>query len=296
MLPAMSDVELGAAAAYPTIAAFRSALAAGEWDACRHIVGAATPAERTACLRSGGEADGLTGFLTEILVRDPADTTARVLLAYHFITVGWNTPGGAFLDWLRRAEVELIEATARDRRDPAAWVARLITARGLELGLGEVRRRYDRLAAADPYHLAGQRQLLQSLCPKWGGSWSRMFGFARQVLRDAPPGGPHASLIVDAHMERYLDLGDKSYLSQAAVRDEIAAAAEHSVLHPRFRHEHGWVSAANAFACYFSEQGDTTLAAAMFRLLGPYAEEWPWEYFGDDPVQRVRDARERAMC
>ncbi|GAA1897419.1 hypothetical protein [Asanoa iriomotensis] len=65
--------------------------------------------------------------------------------------------------------------------DNADWTARLTTARGLEMGQAEARRRYDRLAALDPHHLPGQRQLLQQLCAKWGWSLEDMHAFATEA-------------------------------------------------------------------------------------------------------------------
>ena len=83
--------------------------------------------------------------------------------------------------------------------------ARLITARGLRLGLSEARRRYHRLAEIDPYHLPGQWQYLQQLCPKSGGDWARTHAFARETAEAAPPGSFGPVLVAEAHLEHWLE-------------------------------------------------------------------------------------------
>jgi hypothetical protein len=164
--------------------------------------------------------------------------------------------------------------------DPALWTASITTTRGLEFGLPEARRRYDRLAAIDPHHLPGQRSMLQQLCPKWGGSWDQVHAFAHDAMRNAPAGAPNAVLVAEAHLEQFLDAG-RRYMRSPQVRDDIAEAARSSVLHPDFRPEPGWVQVMNTFAMAFSLIGDRSSAATMFSALGPYITVYPWVYQAD---------------
>lgn len=307
MLPRMSHVEFDGAAAHPEIAALRAALARRDWTACRAVLDAAEPALRTDLVMEGGGREGVEDLLRYVLSRDPDDSAAAAMLGYHYVHVGWEIRSDKraqhvssdqfrrFQEWLRRGEQVLIEAAARAPRDPAVWAVRLVSARGLQLGLAEVRRRYDRLAAIDPHHLPGQLQLQQSLCPKWSGTWEQMFAFSRECMLAAPPGGSGAMIVAEAHIERWLDHDQEqsdTYFRDAGVRAEIMAAAERSVLHPGFAvRPYGWLTAANAFAFVFGEMGDQPRAAAMFGVLGPYAQESPWHYLAGDPADIVRNRR-----
>jgi hypothetical protein len=250
MLRAMSDrsgLVFDPAAAYPEIATLRAALGRRDWPACRALLDAAAPIDRSALIRTGGTEKELEGFLREVLQRDPADSTAGAMLGVHLTDVGWAVRTGAraknvsraqfdvFHDFLRRAEVVLIDAAARTPSDPAVWAARLPSARGLGLGRAEARRRYDRLAAIDPHHLPGQLSFLQQLCPKWSGSWELLHPFCREAMLATPPGSPHAVLVADGHLEHWLDLAQddleaaRRYLADEPVRTELYQAAHRSV-------------------------------------------------------------------
>ncbi|NEE53474.1 hypothetical protein G3M55_53870, partial [Streptomyces sp. SID8455] len=94
----------------------------------------------------------------ERAVADHGSPLARTLLAARYINVGWDIRSSyraehvsreqfqEFHAWLRRAERLLIGVCADEPAYALAWMYRLTTARGLELGASEVRRRYDRLA------------------------------------------------------------------------------------------------------------------------------------------------------
>lgn len=166
------------AAAYPAVAVLKSALARRDWPGVRAVFAELPPAGRSTLVHIGGGEPEVEDFLREALTADPDDTLAASMLGYHLIKTGWAVRTTArakyvsrekfaiFHDYLRKAEQILIDAAARDPADVSVWVNRLVSARGLQLGLSEVRRRYDRLAGYDPHHLPGQTQLLQSLCPK----------------------------------------------------------------------------------------------------------------------------------
>jgi hypothetical protein len=148
------------------------------------------------------------------------------------------------------------------------------------LGLNETRRRYSRVASIDPHHLPAQGSMLQQLCPKWGGTWDQVHTFSHEVMHSAPAGAPNAVLVVDGHLEQFLNAG-RGYMRSAHVRADIVEAGRCSVLHPGFRREPGWVQVMNSFAMAFSLLGDRDAAAAMFTALGSHATEYPWAYQGD---------------
>jgi hypothetical protein len=310
-MPDPSDVLLDPAACYPVVGELRAAITRRDWTACRTVIDAAPADARTGLIRLGADQPDLEGFLRAVLQRDPDDAVAGALLGMHLTDVGWKIRTGAraqhvsreqfaaFFQWLRRAEQVLIDSAARTPSEPAVWTARLTSARGLQLGLAETRRRYDRLRAVRPHDYSGQIQLLQSLCPKWSGSWEQLHAWAREEMLAAPPGALQGALVAEAHLEHYLDLDgaeQKAYLLGEPVRGQLYEAAHRSIWHPEFRRIFGWVRATSGFAMLFSEIGDQQGAASAFSMLGPLATEWPWNYLGRDVAATIRQRRARAYA
>ncbi|WP_121162782.1 hypothetical protein [Micromonospora pisi] len=298
------------AAAYPEIVSLRAALLAGDWAAVQAILAEHDPAARTRLIRLGAETSAAAPFLRERVKADPSDTLAAALLAGRLIEDAWEVRTGAraehvsreqfarFHEILRDAERLLIDAAAYDPSDPAVWTQRLITARGLQLGQSEARRRYDRLAEHHPHHLPAQSQLLQQLAPKWSGSLEAMHAFARTEMLAAPEGAPNAVLVVDAHIEHALLTlkGDDRarHFQRADVKEQVHEAASRSVLHPAYQRTVGWVSVENTFAFMFTMMDDYVPAARLFTGLGHLVSELPWAYLGD-PVKLFGEFRDRAM-
>lgn len=131
-----------------------------------------------------------------------------------------------FYDYLRRAERVLADATAIDPGNAAAWTERVTVARGLGLGQAEGRRRYERAAEHCEAPYGAQWQLLQSLCPKWGGSVEAVHPFARDCLRSARPGTLGGAVVADAYVEHAFTFDHEyhtnSYLGEL---DQLLAVA-----------------------------------------------------------------------
>jgi hypothetical protein len=310
MLPAMSDADdlrLAPEAAYPEVNAVRAAMAAHDWTGVRAVLDTAPPVGRSMLIGSASEGNDLANFLGDVLRRDPADSAAAAMLGSHLIKVGWNVRTAAraqhvsaeqfaaFHDWLRKAEVVLMDGIARNPADPALWVARLTSARGLQLGLAETRRRYDKLVLTDPHHLPGQLQFLQRLCPKWSGSWEMLHTWCRETMLAAPPGAQQGVLVAEGHLEHWLAEDGDDYLRGEPARTELYEAAYRSVWHPEFRREPGWVGTVSTFAMLFSVLDDQRAAASLFAMLGNLGSEHPWDYLAKDPADEIRRRRARAM-
>ncbi|MDP9797905.1 hypothetical protein J2S43_006417 [Catenuloplanes nepalensis] len=318
MHPPLPAPDFDAATAYPEIGVLRAALAAGDWPAVRRLwdrldwAGRSHLAVAVGAIARPAETAHLINVLRAALAADPGDPAAGPMLGSHLISAGWRVRGASraryvserqfreFHEHLRRAEAVLIEATARDPENVAAWQMRVTSARGLELGAEEAQRRYDRLARTDPHHLNAQTSLLQMLCPKWSrGPWDRVHTFARERMLAAPEGAHNAVLVVDGHLEHWLDLPggeDGEYLMSQPVRDEIYAAAYRSVWHPAFRRTFGWVYVLNMFAGVFTMVGDHRAAAGLFAALGPLATESPWDYLGGNPGETFVTRRAAAIA
>ncbi|GAA0440634.1 hypothetical protein Aca07nite_29040 [Actinoplanes capillaceus] len=302
MLPAMlpRQSNLDPAAAYPKITTLRAALDAGDWPASRELLDAAEQAERSYLTAAVADVDGLEDFLRGVLRGDPGDGTAGALLGQHLVEAAWairtRARAGhvsreqfvAFRAGLVEAERVLVDAAARSPEDPAIWTARLVTARGLRLGLSEIRRRYGRLAEIDSHHLPGQQQMLQSLCAKWYGDAALTYEFAKEAAAAAPAGAPNPVLLAEAYIEHSEVVTDVD-----RVRAELREAAMRSVWHPDFRRTHGWVRTMSTFAMAFVLLDDQPAAASLFDALGGRGSRWPWEYLGD-PAATIEKFRARA--
>ncbi|WP_432134985.1 hypothetical protein [Streptomyces sp. bgisy154] len=281
----------------PELVPLRTAARAGDWPAVRaHLTRLESADQLVTAASALAEVPGVETFLEKAAADLPADPLPRTLLAERYIQIGWQVRGRAtaehvsreqfdrFHDWLRRAELLLIEVCAEQPAYAPAWTARLLTALGLGLGQAEARRRYDRLRAHHPHPYAAQSRLLQQLCPKWGGSWEAAHAFARECAVAAPDGAVNAALVAQAHLEQWLDLEDlegRAYLRGVPVRDDLRNAAQVSVLHPA--HRPGWdsVGAHSAFAMAFSLGGHFADAAPHFAFLGDRASDHPWRYLSD---------------
>ncbi|GAA3374515.1 hypothetical protein GCM10020367_38680 [Streptomyces sannanensis] len=289
---------------HPPLAQLRGFVIAQDWAGVADVFAQLQDEDQKASAAGVvGRTAGSEHFLRQTADRLPSETLPRVLLADRLIAQGAEIRTAArakdvsreqfdaFHDHLRRAEALLIDVCAMEPGNALAWLLRITTALGLQLGRSETRRRYDRLAEHHPDHWAAEGALLQQLCPKWGGSWEAAFAFARECAAAAPPGSPCHTLIAQVHLERWLDLGGRegaAYLSSPGVRAELQAAAASSVFHPRFRAGFHWVSAHGYFAAVHSLAGNHADAAPHFRALGDRATEHPWDYLGDPEAEFVR--------
>lgn len=286
----------------PALAVLRSAVRSEDWAAVAASFDALHDEDdRALACRVVAETDGSEVFLRRAAESSPRDPLPRALLADRLVQVGWgirtayraqHVSQQQFDDFhahLRRAEILLIDVCAEHPRYALAWYLRVITSRGLELGSGETRRRYDRLAEHHPHHYGGQSQLLQQLCPKWGGSWEAAHGFARECAANAPDGSPNGALVAIAQLENYLEIADRTSISAASTylrtpdnQTRRLEAAARSVLHPASRADaFRAVDAHNAFAAAHSAAARHAAAAPHFRAVGDHASEFPWGYLGD---------------
>ena len=324
-MPAVSNITLKSntsmgspprfsrSAAHPDLQAIQSALMGHDWPRLADFFNG-LPDQNTRSLAYRILADvngkGTDEFLAKAARNETGSTVARTFYATSLIYRGWEARGGAWGKYVsraqfaslhnyhRHAESVLVAATADDPGNASAWTAMLDTARGLQLGQAEARRRYEHAIMADPNHFRAQALLLGQLAPKWGGSWDAMHAFATECLHSCPDGGLSAALVVDGHLERWLGLkrgwSALRYLRQSRVREEIHLAAERSVLHKSFKKTYGWVPVHSSFAMALSLIGDYSAAAVHFRALGNYANRVPWAYLGN-PTTKFVEHRTRAL-
>ncbi|GAA1844289.1 hypothetical protein [Asanoa iriomotensis] len=315
-MPALAAPDIDPAAAFPDVRALRDAAKARNWQAVEAGFGRLVdPAVHRLAVSQVGDALD-RGLVESVAAANPIDPLSQTLLAWRLVHDGWNIRTGAwgnnvsqeqwkaFHTHLHRAEQILIEVTARHPGYTSAWTERLHTARGLSLGQAEARRRYERLSAGAPGFYAAQDAMVQQLCPKWGGSYEAMHGFAVECVRSAPPGSVNGGMVPAAHIEHWLlltrdedDRAGAAYLKRPEVQQELRWAAEQSVFHPAFRPGPDWVDAHSLFAMAFSLAENYQAAAAHFNALlhgGNLASESGWQYLGD-AAKEFAAHRERAF-
>ncbi|MGY0232305.1 hypothetical protein [Longispora urticae] len=292
----LPSVSTDPAATRPELAALRAAVQRGDWAAVSgFLAGLTDPDDHSFAVRFAGAVPGAETFLREVVAGHPGATLPMTLLAAHLNELGWTARSAysssqvsvaqfrAFHGYLRQAEPLLVEVTAREPENVSAWTLRLHTARGLELGQSEARRRFDRSARYAQHSLGTSTQLLQQLCPKWGGSWEDAHAFAWERTLAAPEGAPSGALVAAMHVERWVNAPRENrlhqYFQRPAVHAELVEAAGRSVDHPAFRRAgYRAAYALNMFAMTMSLCGDHSSAARHFRAIGAEATEQPWMY------------------
>lgn len=281
-------------AQYPDLAGLRRSVRRGDWGAVSAFF-EALPArgDQSVAVRVVAETRRSEAFLQRVVDSERDSSLARTLLGARFIVIAWDARGATgakyvkpaqwrvFHDYLRRAERVLGDATAIDASNAAAWTERVTAARGLSLGADEGRRRYERAAEHCDAPYTAQAQLVQTLCPKWGGSLEAVHAFAQQCLAAGKPGTLSGAVVANAHVEhglREFGVGELGrYFTIPRVQAEVAAAAAQTVLHPDFDPVHGWVAAHSVFAFVWFHTKAYDRAEPHFAALGNRVGAYPWD-------------------
>jgi hypothetical protein len=295
----------------PEGAALRAACGAGDAAAALALLGGLTTHNDIVAALWGVAGSAVekdrARFTVAIEAADDGTPLARTLRALRYVTVGWAIRSGLraqhvsaeqfeqFHDWLRRAERILFDVCSEHPGYVPAWEARVTTARGLELGRGEARRRYDRLVALDPQLFAAQRVYLQQVVPKWGGSWEEASQFVADCAATAAPGSLGHLLVVDLAIERWVD-GEKTV--PPAMVDRVRQAATQSVWHPDHVRSAATAIAHANLALFFSVAEIPADAWLHFEVLGDSPAEGLWSYYNEaeEMYRTKRDAAAKAAA
>lgn len=301
----------------PSLAVLTPSLAGGRWAAVEDHLVTLGPESQALALAYLGGLDTVES-LDDVLGRaaDTGSPIARTALAHRCVHLGWQARSQLraehvspeqfeqFHLWLNRAEQVLVAVCAEHPAYAPAWALRQHTARGLELGRSEARRRLDRLRAVCAPHWPGERAYLQITCPKWGGSWEVADAFVRETTGQVPAGAASHALVAELHVERWIDVEPAEgheYLAQPAVLAELRAAADRSVWHPAWRPGLLDVEVHSVFALAFSLGGALVDAGRHFRALdGRLADSWRYVTHLGRPLDAYRaealDAFSRAVA
>ena len=239
-------------------------------------------------------------YLESALAEHPTSPWAKTALAARFVAIAWEARSRAqaedvsreqfeiFFDWLNRADDLLDDVNAEHPDFAPAWSVGLVSARGLQFGPEEVWRRYRNLAAGSPHDYPAQAQRLQSLLPKWSGTWAQAEDFVREEVA-AAPGSNSAALVALFHIENWSEKGDTEGIEHASSPEVLAdlRQAADSLLSNNEPLDPVSVQAHNAFTMAFWLSDSLADAAVHVRLANGRFTEFPWRYISPTPAFMV---------
>lgn len=205
-----------------------------------------------------------------------------------------------FEQHLMRAEADLMRAAELDPADPTPWAHLITVARGLGQGSGVARERFDQAMRRDPEHWTAHFQMLMVQCAKWGGSHEDMFAFAREVAGRQPEGHDLATLVIMAHVERWLYFsfeddsgGEKQYPKNTDNVQECLAVYQRSLGSPQARLRRSTIHARNIAAFWFFLTRDKARLRVEVGHIGNDYTQLPWGYW-NAPEQAYSEAAQFA--
>ena len=243
----------------------------------------------------------------------PRDPDAQLTWGASLIEQAWLIRGAGtnvaeaaiqgFRDRLAQAVAALRHAAAARPDDPTPWALQLICARGLawdrqqtELVFGEAIRR-------DPECWLAHLNMLVYLTAKWHGSNEAMYEFARNASARAPQGSDLHTLVIVAHIERWVGLeliagqrkAAKTYVANPAVHNECVAAYERGLGSPSLRARTSTQLARNYAAAWFYLAKDKPRLRHEIMAVGNAFTESPWHFFGASGESGFRQASKWAF-
>jgi len=209
---------------------------------------------------------------------------------------GWER----FFEYLRQAEQELEQAAGLDPGDATPWAYLIEVARGLQQDKEVAQQRFREAAQRDPAHWGAHSQMLSFLCEKWHGSHDEMFDFARQASTRAGEGSDLGTLVIKAHIERWLyfsfdedEKGAAAYLKDPKAIQECQAAYDRSLASPQLRPRRSTILARNAAAMWFFLVRDKQRLRLEIAQIGNAYSTSPWCYY-DDAARAYGEASQYA--
>ena len=147
---------------------------------------------------------------------------------------GYNDPNGLippeaeqqFINRLNAAEEILFEVVTDRPALPDPWVQLLVSGRGLQVHLEELRERFENAHSRAPFRPDATRSYLTSLTKKWGGSNTATFDFARWIQAEAEPDSPSREALPMAHIDRGLLAHGRNDLATYLLQPDVVIELE----------------------------------------------------------------------
>ncbi|MFF0598510.1 hypothetical protein [Streptomyces antibioticus] len=199
----------------------------------------------------------------------------------------WRT----FHQRLHIAEEHLLEAAELRPEWVAPWRRLLTSGRGMSLGTAVNEARLDAALRRDPLDLETHIEWVSQLQPRWHGEPGAALEFARKAFAQAPDGHRLGCVIPMAHIEDWVESGDRNCLDTPEIQDELRDAARRSILHPDYVRRPGWQEDFNIFAMALSLASESIVASRVYYELGGAFTTWPWTYMAQPEKTYARFRR-----
>jgi tetratricopeptide (TPR) repeat protein len=167
------------------------------------------------------------------LNHDSESHFANAAIGMFYIEYAWAARGTGFSSTVLKDGRKLFDerlVTARrylekaytlDTSDPIVPVGLITVSRGLGLNYLEMEKQFQRAVRVDNTLYEPYRAKLVYLMPKWHGSRSEMFDFARDTAKTAPLESLAPIVLAQAHWEMYYRTKDMSYFKNRYVYEEV---------------------------------------------------------------------------
>jgi hypothetical protein len=295
----------------PEAARVRGDLKRGDLSSLKQLLeqGGADDRDFFCDLRAGKARQPL---LDQWCAQEPGSAVARLVRGRALVERAWDARGHGtadsvddrgwelFFDYLKQAEQELQRAAELDAGDPTPWAFLIEVARGLQQDKEVARRRFQEAVRRDPEHWGAHSQMLSFLCKKWHGSHEEMFDFARRASSQAGEGSDLGTLVIKAHIERWLyysfdddKKGAAGYLKDAAAVQECQAAYARSLASAQLRVRRSTILARNTAAMWFFLVRDKQHLRLEIPHIGNAYSNYPWCYW-DEPAKAYGEASQYA--
>jgi hypothetical protein len=229
--------------------------------------------------------------------REPDGALPLLVRGAHGIGWAWDGRGAGadaasqalFEHRLRGAERDLHRAAQLDPQDPTPHALLLTIARGLGQPADHAQSLFGAAVRRDPENVAAHLAMLAFVAKTGCGSHEQMFELARATRARVAPWSDLASVVVVAHVEKWLDLrgpsGERAaadaYLASPDTQAEIVDAWEASLGSAALRPRRATALLRNYAAFAFYVVKDRERARRELSHLGLACTDAPWRYLGD---------------
>lgn len=184
-------------------------------------------------------------ILKEWEEKNPKSAFALGLLGSAFIDFAWEARGTGYLssvttsaqqtfeERIKQAKNYLKEASELDPSNLQTAHDLMLASKAIKSTWLEVKPIFDAATRQEPDNFLIQKQMLESLAPKWGGTVSEMMEFARSQAVKSAPSSKSPILVPMAHWEiafAYYDQNLASYFGKKSVWEECKQALDTAVL------------------------------------------------------------------
>lgn len=183
-------------------------------------------------------------ILKEWEIKEPKSAFAKGLLGASFIDFAWEARGTgyinsvtanamqAFEERLSQAKIYLEQSRNLDKTNLETVSDLMLVAKARKSTRHEVKPIFEMSIRSEPDYFLAQKQMMETLNPKWGGTVSEMLEFSRTQAANSPENSKAPILVPLAHWEVayiYYSNNLKSYFAKKSVWQECASALETAI-------------------------------------------------------------------